>query len=391
MNSGTTTERPAVAVDDGAGRRGGRRWRAVLVAIAVLVAAAAAFAVAGVWQRTAAPGAGGTGAFKTSTATVTRQTLVAQTQVSATLADAGSYSVVNQASGTLTRLPAVGTVVREGQPLYQVDGQPVVLLYGHVPAWRALSAGTTGTDVRELNAALVRLGYASAAALGPRAGWDEFSSETAYALEQFQAALGITNPTGSLALGQAVFLPSAVKITAWASAVAPGVSATAGAAVMTATSDSPVVTIALDTAQQGEIRAGDTVSVTLPRGNTTPGVVTSVGTVATTNATTHATTITVLVALKHRAVVRKLSSAPVTVSITTGVVRNALVVPVTALLAQPARGAGEPGGGYAVEVAGAGGHHLVPVSVGMIDNATGMVQVTGGRLAAGQRVVVPAL
>jgi len=118
--------------------------------------------------------------------------------------------------------------------------------------------------------------------------------------------------------------------------------------------------------------------------------VTSVGTVATTSSSTGATTIPVLVALKHIAVARHLSSAPVTVSIATGRVRNALVVPVTALLAQPA-GAGGTGGGYAVEVAGAGGHHLVPVSVGMIDNATGLVQVTSSRLAVGQRVVVPAL
>jgi len=387
MNAGTATERPAVAVDGG----GGRRWRAALVVIVVVAIGAAAIAVAGVLKGTTAPGSGGPGAFKTSTALVTRRTLVSQTQVSATLADAGSYSVVNQASGTLTRLPAVGNMVRQGQALYQVDGQPVALLYGHVPAWRALSAGMTGADVRELNTTLVRLGYARAAALGPRAGWDYFGAGTAYALERFQAHLGITSPTGSLALGQAVFLPSAVKITAWATAVAPGVAATAGAALMTATSDSPVVTIALDTAQQAEVKAGDTVSVTLPRGNTTPGVVTSVGTVATTNATTHATTVTVVVALKHQAVARHLSSAPVTVSITTGVVRNALVVPVTALLAQPAQGPGEAGGGYAVEVAGAGGHHLVPVSVGMIDNAAGLVQVTGGRLAVGQRVVVPAL
>ena len=391
MNAGTTTKPPAVAVSGGGGRPDRRRWRPVLAVIVVVAAAAAAIAVAGVLKRTAAPGAGGGGAFKTSTAVVARRTLVSQTQVNATLEDAGAYSVVNQASGTLTRLPAVGKVVRQGQALYQVDGLPVVLLYGNVPAWRTLSAGMTGRDVRELNAALVRLGYASAAALGPRAGWDYFSSETAYALEQFQEHLGITSPTGKLNLGQAVFLPSAVKITAWATAVAPGVAATAGAALMTATSDSPVVTIALDTSQQAEVKAGDAVSVTLPSGTITPGVVTSVGTVATTNATTGATTITVLVALKHRAVARKLSSAPVTVSITTGRVRNALVVPVTALLAQPAKGTGEAGGGYAVEVAGAGGHHLVPVSVGMIDNAAGLVQVTSSRLTVGQRVVVPAL
>jgi peptidoglycan hydrolase-like protein with peptidoglycan-binding domain len=387
MNAGTTTEPAAVAVDGGAGRR----WRAVLVVIVVAAIVAAALAMAGVWKGTTAPRAGRAGVFKTSTALVTRRTLVSQTQVSGSLADAGSYLVVNQASGTLTRLPAVGKVVRQGQALYQVDAHPVVLLYGHVPAWRTLSAGMTGADVRELNAALVRLGYASAAALGPRAGWDYFGSETVYALDQFQAHLGITHPTGALALGQAVFLPSAVKITAWATAVAPGVSAAAGAVLMTATSDSPVVTIALDTSQQAEVKAGDTVSVTLPRGNLTPGVVTSVGTVATTSATTHASTITVLVALKHPARVRQLSSAPVTVSITTGVVRNALVVPVTALLAQPAHGSGEAGAEYAVEVTGPGGHHLVPVSVGMIDNATGLVQVTSTRLAVGQRVVVPAL
>jgi hypothetical protein len=206
MNAGTTTERPAVAVGGG----GSRRWRAALVVIVVVAAAAAAIAVAGALKGTAAPRAGGAGAFKTSTAMVTRRTLVSQTQVSATLTDAGSYSMVNQASGTLTRLPAVGKVVRQGEALYQVDGQPVMLLYGNVPAWRTLAAGMTGTDVRELNTALVRLGHASAAALGPRAGWDYFSSETAYALEQFQAQLGITHPTGSLALGQAVFLPSAV-------------------------------------------------------------------------------------------------------------------------------------------------------------------------------------
>ena len=387
MSAGTTTERPA----DTAGGGGGRRWRAALVMIVVVAAAAVAVAVAGGWKGTTPPGTGGAGGFTTSTALVTRRTLVSQTQVTATLTDAGSYSVVSQAPGTLTRLPAVGKVVRQGRALYQVDGQPVVLLYGHVPAWRALSAGKTGADVRELNTALVRLGYASAAALGPRAGWGYFGAETAYALEQFQAHLGIAHPTGSLGLGQAVFLPSAVKITAWASGVAPGVTATPGAVLMTATSDKPVVTIALDTSQQAEVKAGDRVSVTLPRGNTTKGLVTSVGTVATTNATTHAATITVLVALKHPGQVSRLSSAPVTVSITTGVVRSALVVPVTALLAQPADTAGEATGGYAVEVTGAGGHHLVPVSVGMIDNATGLVEVTSGRLAVGQRVVVPAL
>ena len=75
--------------------------------------------------------------------------------------------------------------------------------------------------------------------------------------------------------------------------------------------------------------------------------------------------------------------APVQVGITTNSVRDALVVPVTALLAQSS-------GGYSVEVAGAGtGNRLVPVSLGLFDDADGLVQVTGPGLAAGQEVVVP--
>jgi hypothetical protein len=76
--------------------------------------------------------------------------------------------------------------------------------------------------------------------------------------------------------------------------------------------------------------------------------------------------------------------APVQVGITTDSVPDALVVPITALLAQS-------GGGYAVEVAGAGtnNNHLIPVSLGLFDDADGLVQVTGPGLAAGQQVVVP--
>jgi hypothetical protein len=58
-------------------------------------------------------------------------------------------------------------------------------------------------------------------------------------------------------------------------------------------------------------------------------------------------------------------------------------VPVTALLARS-------GGGYAVEVVGSGGtDRLLEVSLGLFDDAHGLVQVTGSGLAAGQTVVVP--
>jgi hypothetical protein len=77
--------------------------------------------------------------------------------------------------------------------------------------------------------------------------------------------------------------------------------------------------------------------------------------------------------------------APVQVGITTASVRGALTVPVTALLARA-------GGRYAVEVVGTGvgtRNRLISVSLGLFDDAAGLVQVTGSGLAAGQEVVVP--
>ena len=93
--------------------------------------------------------------------------------------------------------------------------------------------------------------------------------------------------------------------------------------------------------------------------------------------------ITVGVTPSDPAATGRWDQAPVHVGITTATVPNALVVPVTALLARS-------GGGYAVEVIGAGArNHLVPVSLGLFDDADGLVQVTASALAAGQEVVVP--
>ena len=100
-------------------------------------------------------------------------------------------------------------------------------------------------------------------------------------------------------------------------------------------------------------------------------------------------TITVLVSLTDPKAAGSLNQEPVEVTITTGSASNALIVPVDALLAQPVKGDGEAGG-YAVEVTGPGGHHLVKVTPGLFDDAAGTVQVTGN-LTTGQHVVVPGI
>jgi Putative peptidoglycan binding domain len=376
-----TTSQPAAEMsfpaepDPGPRGRHRRRRRVLLGGAAAGVAAAGvAIAVTAPFGSPTAPGAAGTAAG-TSLAAVTLGPLQSQTSVNATLGYAGSYSVAGHGSGTITWLPAAGQVIRQGQVLYRVDnGTPVFLLYGAVPAWRALSEGMSGADVQQLNRDLVSLGYAKSADISAL-GWDYFSWETAYALELLQAHLGLKQ-TGTLPQGQAVFLPAAIRVTA----VTASLGGQAAGTVLQGSSTRRVVTINLDAAQQSEVKAGDKVTITLPTGQTTPGVVSSVGRVATGGTTP---TVPVLVRLIDAEAAGTLDQAPVTVSITTASVSNALVVPVSALLAQAS-------GGYAVEeVTAAGRHHLVPVSLGLFDDAAGLVQVSGPGLAAGERIVVP--
>src|SRR5262249_48831889 len=132
------------------GGPGGRRGAGVAIAVA------GPFAGAG----HAGGGAAASG-YPTSVSAIARRLLQSQTNVPATLGYAGSYTVTGH-GGTITWLPAPGRVIRQGQILYRVgNGTPVVLLYGRVPAWRALAAGVHGADVRQLNRALVALGYAT--------------------------------------------------------------------------------------------------------------------------------------------------------------------------------------------------------------------------------------
>jgi peptidoglycan hydrolase-like protein with peptidoglycan-binding domain len=299
----------------------------------------------------------------------------------ASLTQAESSATVYGQSSTYTKLPAVGQIVKRGQTLYEISGDPIVVLYGPVAPWRTFVRGmSAGKDVAELNANLRALGY------GSGLSGDAFSAATASAIDAFQAAHGL-NQTGELLLGGVVFSPGPMRVTS----VTPTVGATVQAGpALTATSLSRQVTIELDAAQQSDLKVGDPVTITLPDNSTTPGKVSYVGTVATVpsgsdqgGGGSSSPTIEVDVTPTDPAATGRLDQAPVNVSITTGSVRDALVVPVNALLALAS-------GGYAIEVAGAGGvRHLVGVQLGLFDDADGLVQITGSGVAAGARVVVP--
>lgn len=323
---------------------------------------------------------GGNGSA-TSWATVQRRTLSQTTQFNGTLGYAGSYTVLSQSRGTATWLPAAGRVVREGQVLYRVDEAPVVLLYGRVPAYRALAEGAMGQDVAQLNRDLVALHYLDRSELDSHRR--DFNWATAVGVRRLQRHLG-TGQTGSLPLGHLVFLPTAARVTV----LRAGLGAPAAGPVLLASSPARTVRVALDPDLQSAVRSGNRVTITLPDGRTTPGRVTSVGKVATVSPSNSAgsdsgPTVPVQIQPTDPSTTGGLDQALVEVAITDQTVRNVLAVPVYALLARA-------GGGYSVEVlARDGTHHLVRVRLGLFDDAAGMVQASGAGLAAGQRVVVP--
>jgi hypothetical protein len=347
------------------------RW--ALAAAAVLVAAAGGLvAVSGAAHRAAA-----SGAPAASTEKVERGALSALVSGAGTLTyrarpDGSPYAVVNQAGGVYTQLPAAGSRVRCGGVLYRVDNRPVLLLCGTVPAYRALRVGVRGPDVRQLNRDLHVRGAGAA-----------FTSQTARRLEALQRRNGV-HVTGELATDDAVFLPEAVRIAKVIGQL--GGSARPGAPVLSATSDKLHVRVDLDASQQGAVKRGDRVQITLPGNTPVNGRVAGFGRVADAEQGSQpaAATIPTFIDLDDPAKAGGLDQAPVGVDITTKGVDDALSVPVTSLV-------GKSGGGFAVEVVRADARReLVAVRLGLFDTGGGRVQVEGN-LRAGDSVVVPSL
>jgi peptidoglycan hydrolase-like protein with peptidoglycan-binding domain len=322
-----------------------------------------------------------------STAKVTRGSLADVVSVDGTLTyrartDGSPYIVTNRADGTYTALPDVGDRVRCGDVVYRVDDHPVLLLCGTIPAYRDLHPGDAGRDVRQLNAALHRLGHDRAAGVRVDPGDRHFTAKTAAALRRLHRARGVGG-AGTLPVEDAVVLPRGVRV---AKVTAPlGGAARPGTQVVQATSDTLEVQVALGGSQQGAVKRGDRARMTLPGNLPVTGRVDRIGRVARTagkDDDAGDAVIPVFIRLDDPEEARGLDAAPVGVEITTKGVEHALSVPVTALV-------GKAGGGFAVEVVRAGGRRSsVVVKLGLVDAANGRVAVEGD-LAEGNDVVVP--
>jgi hypothetical protein len=351
---------------------------------AVAAAAAAAYVVLG---RSTDDTTAAANTAPVTTAKVVRRDLAETDSFDGTLGYASTRPVVNQLQGTITALADEGSVVVRGKALYRVDGTPVTLMYGTVPAWRTLSsAASDGQDVKQLEWNLVALGYDPGRAMTVDGEW---TSATTAAVERWQEARGMTGD-GVVDLGEIVFLPGKQRIGEHQTSV--GLPAQPGVQVMSTASTTQVVTVDLEASRQELVDEGDRVRVELPGGDRVEGTITDVGKIAEASDDQTDTaggnaggggsepTIAVTISLAGRTS-NDLDQAPVTVDVTRNLERNALAVPVTALLALS-------GGGYGVEVAQPDGTtRLVGVETGVY--ADGYVQVSGDDVHEGDAVTVP--
>jgi peptidoglycan hydrolase-like protein with peptidoglycan-binding domain len=402
-------------------RRGRTRTRALALVVIVLaggVVAAVLLLGGGSSPRNTA--AGGVPAGDT-TATVERRTLVERAAVDGTLSYGGALEMYDRLAGTFTWLPSVGAVISRGGVLFRLDDLPVLLMYGKVPAYRALAEGVSdGPDVNELNTNLIDLGFDPYGAIGDR---NQFSAATADAVRRFQEADGLPQ-TGQIELGRVLFAPGARRITAVHVTLGedpPGKSkpkstpkpkpkpkekekekakeepakpegAAAPQLALGTTSTQQLVQLQVKATQQQLAHVREAVPVTLPSGQTVNGHITSVGTVASEpesekekgapggggSGNGENAVVDVTVTLDHP--VAHLDKAPVNVELVKEIRRHVLAVPATALLATA-------GGGYAIQALVAGHREDVPVTPGMFAN--GYVQVEGAGVQEGLTVLQP--
>ncbi|MGW3462529.1 hypothetical protein ACWDE9_24320, partial [Streptomyces olivaceoviridis] len=280
---GGTRDGSRIAVADGGGRTGGR----IAVAVAVLAVIAG-----GVYGGTALKRHGDAGRAKPAGVPSAQTTVIRRTDLSdsetlpGTLGYGAAVTVKGAGKGLITKLPASGSTVTRGKPLYWVDDQPVTVLYGDTPVFRtldeaAVKAGASGSDVTVLADNLKALGYD----IGPEPHHTRSSTGTGEApgavltssllgaLKRWQRDTG-RQQTGTLSVGEVVVLPGAVRV----GAVKAQLGDPAAADVLSVTSLRKSVSVTVDAGDAAQVHQGDKVVITLPDTKRIPGRVTSVGT-----------------------------------------------------------------------------------------------------------------
>jgi membrane fusion protein, multidrug efflux system len=364
---------------------GGRRALGATAAIAAVLAAGVLALPLGGSGDDAATGSAAAGG---ATGTVERRTLAERLTADGTIGYAGETTVLARLSGTVTTLPAIGDVVRRGGRLYALAGEPVLLMYGAVPAYRTLAQGVTeGKDVEQLERSLAALGYE------PGTVDEEFTYATAAAVAAWQEDLGL-EASGEVELGRVAFLRGPQRVTEQEATLGEALGGGGGGEEAERESEPPsipvlrtsstrrIVSVELEADRQSIAHRGQRVEVVLPGGAEVPGEVRGLAAVKASGGEGEsgeeaeaALEAAISVRGKHR--IPALDGATVSVLFTLRARKQVLSVPLTALIAIG-------GERFAVYVWGDGARKRVVVTPGLA--ADGYVEVAGNGLREGMKV-----
>ncbi len=299
------------------------------------------------------------------------------------------FPIAGLAGATIDRQAAAGGKVTTGTVLYWSNGLPVIAIEGDAAATpvlsRALSDGVSdGADVKLFEQALSALGFTADATMTVD---DHFDSATATATAAWLASLGVTADPASIVMPAGSFAVVPAGLSIGTPLVPDGTVLAGDTVVLSLTAPARQVTT---TAPVGDatFALGAKIDVEFPDGTVQPGTVVDVGNVAsnTNGAPGDTPTVPITIGVDNiPATVDSFVEIPVTLRVVSASVPQAIVVPVSALVALKE-------GGYGVEVVtgknpdGTNQTKLVGVKPGLFTN--GFVQVDGD-LKSGADVVVP--
>ncbi|HEY7625927.1 MAG TPA: peptidoglycan-binding protein [Ilumatobacteraceae bacterium] len=337
----------------------------------VVVIAAAAVAVTMITRdsTTTADDGTPTTSVPRETAQVTRTDLVEEDKLRGTLGYGDTIPVGGDGQGTITDLPEPGTILKQGDSLWQVDGHAgPALMYGDLPLWRPLRRGVDdGADIAQLEQNLTDLGFGADLTID-----EDFDSHTTAAVKAWQESRGLKK-TGIVDPADVVVVSGPIRVAEQRARVGDKLSAE----ILSVTTAQQVVDLDVSVDKLSLLELNAAVDVELPDDSRVAGTVTSIGRSATVKQEGASATVAVKVSLGSP--IESLDAAPVDVVVTTSKATGVLVVPVRALVALAE-------GGYAIEKVSGASTELVAVDIGAFGD--GIVEITGDGIAEGDSVVV---
>lgn len=293
----------------------------------------------------------------------------------------------------------LGGRVWPGHVIAEIDGRPIILLRGTLPAYRDLREGDSGPDVAELQTALIHLGYADFDSPG------FFGPGTAFGLGLLYEHLGYSPPTYRprvrkhvkpppptpyLPMNEISYIPAASALVISAPA-ATGSEVAAGQVVLRLAVGRPYVTGMLSVQQLSEVKTGIPARIAWS-GTIKDGVIARISAIPADAAASKGEPEYPVVITSSRPLPQRLIGSAVRLTLLAPVTGGpVLTVPLTAVFSAAAR-PGKPGRGrsaFVVVVAADGRRTRVPVTTGPATAGFVAVQPsTSGALEPGDRVLI---